>query len=211
MMHFREGLAPIALCSMLWVGAPVLAQETELPETEPSPPQQEAQVLDTPALNMPSGLPTLPPREAFSGILERPLFNADRRPAVDAGDDQALTSATELREQWKLTGIVMVGDEVRAMLQHRDGDRHLTMIPGMPLDATWMLEEINPDSVIMGSGEEQIRLELMTPRDTKPVLTAEKGVTERSEQGNTDEQSRQPDTRESEPRRLRQSTEVSDE
>lgn len=105
----------------------------------------------------------------------------------------------------------MVADQVRAMLQQREGDERQTLIPGMPLDASWVLEEINPDSVIMGSGDERVRLELMTPRDTQPVPAPENAVTENSEEGSADEQSRQPDTRESDPRRLRQNTEVSDE
>lgn len=209
MIHIGRGLARMLFYPLLLVLPLVQAQEPEAPDVKEKI-QSEAEAVAT-VSQAAGGLPTLPPREEFAGILERPLFNEDRRPVAESGDDQTLTSAAELREQWKLTGIIMVGAEVRAMLQQREGDKRLTLVPGMPLDASWMLEEINADSVIMDSGDEQVRLELMTPRDTTPVATAENAVTERSEQGNTDEQSRQPDTRESEPRRLRQSTEVSDE
>lgn len=211
MVHFREGLLPVLLCLLLLSGAPVLAQETETAEGTDQPAlQQEVLVPESPGPRTPSGMSELPPRDVFAGILERPLFNEDRKPVVETSDNQALVSAAELREQWKLTGIVMVGNEVRAMLQQLKEDRQLTLTQGMPLDSTWMLETINVDSVIMDSGDEQVRLELMTPRDIEPALEAEQ-ASESSEQGNSDEQNRQPDARAAEPRRLRQSTEVSDE
>lgn len=113
-------------------------------------------------------LPPMPPRETFDGIIERPLFSESRRPDAPVSDVEA-SSASELREQWKLTGIVMVGDKMKAMLEQRNGDKQLTLTPGMPLDASWMLEEIRADHVILGADGEQLRLDLLEPRDTTPV------------------------------------------
>ncbi len=113
-------------------------------------------------------LPQLPPRQAFDGVLERPLFNTNRRP--DASDAQSsAVSARELRETWRLTGVFMVGTEQKVLLRQRDGEQHKMLTTGMPLDDTWMLNEITPDAVIMDSGDEQVRLDLLEPRDTEPV------------------------------------------
>lgn len=172
-----------------------------------APPIQDAQPA---AIATGPVLPSLPSRDSFNGILERPLFNDARRPQIDNRNNEALVSAGELREQWKLTGVVMVGDEMRAMLQQTQENRQLTLTPGMPLDTTWMLERINPDSVIMGSGAEEVRLELMTPRDTEPVATT-RNVTANNNDTNTNAQEGQRPTHDDEPRRLRQSSEADDE
>lgn len=117
-------------------------------------------------------LPQLPPREAFDGILERPLFTTNRRPEA-SGSDASAVSASELRETWRLTAVFMVGEEQKALLRQRDGERHLLLIKGMPLDDTWMLNEITPDGVVMDSGDEQVQLELLEPRDKEPVASME--------------------------------------
>ncbi len=125
-------------------------------------------------------LPPMPPREAFSGITERPLFSESRRPDAPlwAGD---ATSANELREQWRLTGIVMVGGERKALLAQRNGDKQLTLTPGMPLDTTWMLDEIHARYVLMGADGEQVQLDLLEPRDTTPVVIPASSPSERIE------------------------------
>ncbi|GGC02102.1 hypothetical protein GCM10011352_30370 [Marinobacterium zhoushanense] len=113
-------------------------------------------------------LPEMPPREAFEGILQRPLFASDRRP-TSTEEGRAAISARELRETWRLTGIIMVGSDTKALLQERDGERHMVLSVGMPLDDSWLLEEIRADAVVMDSGEEQVRLELIEPRDRAPA------------------------------------------
>lgn len=133
----------------------------------------EARVAEEPVISPATQgveLPQLPPKEAFDGILERPLFTTNRRPEVSDSQTSAV-SAGELRETWRLTGVFMVGKEQKALLRQRDGERHLLLTTGMPLDDTWMLNEIMPDSVIMDSGDEQVRLDLLEPRETEPVAS----------------------------------------
>lgn len=210
MINLGNRLVGGALLHLLLGGHLVQAQETELPDAE-STPGASVPVISASEAGERAGLPAMPPRENFAEILQRPLFNESRRPSAETGDEVAGVSAGELREQWKLTGVVIVGGEVRAMLQQREGGQHLTLVPGMPLDASWMLEEINPDSVIMTSGDDQVRLELMTPRGTEPVTPVDGAESEHGEASGTDERVIQPEARETVTRRLRQSTEVSDE
>ncbi|WP_432695483.1 hypothetical protein ACQUQP_13135 [Marinobacterium sp. YM272] len=163
----------------LLIGALVLAgidpavsaeQENVIPDAAP---------MDAASQSM--ELPELPPRDAFDEILQRPLFNTNRRP--DATDSQATAvSARELRETWRLTGVFMVGEVQKALLRQRDGEGHRLLTTGMPLDDTWMLNEITPEGVVMDSGDEQVRLDLLEPRDTEPVASmAEPTETEQAD------------------------------
>nr|WP_067294616.1 hypothetical protein [Marinobacterium profundum] len=118
-------------------------------------------------------LPAYAPRSQFDAMLERPLFQASRRRqagAISGG------SAQELRETWKLTGIVLVGDEVRALFKERNGERRLRLGTGMPLDSSWVLEEINVQTVVMGSGDEQVTLQLLEPRDSTANAVPERAA-----------------------------------
>jgi len=137
-------------------------------------------------------LPSFPPRSEFDDMLQRPLFSSSRRPQADDSDEGG--SAQELRDTWKLTGVIVVGNEVRALLQERNGDKRVTLGTGMPLDANWVIDEINMDTVIMGSGDEQVTLELLEPRDTTPVaMPQEQGDTGEegdAEPGSVDERAR---------------------
>lgn len=133
-------------------------------------------------------LPELPPQDSFDDMLERPLFSDNRRPDAIADTGDAV-SARELKETWQLTGIIIVGGENHAMLRERSGERHLLLTTGMPLDNTWQLSEIDKESVVMVSGDEQVRLDLREPRDTQSVET-EAG--EETAEGNPDDKEVQP-------------------
>lgn len=155
---------------------PLAGQDTEgdaLPiEASPEPSDEQTVQPDTaPALDggVPS-VPPFPPRSQFDEMLQRPLFHSSRRP--QAGEPSG-GSAQELRETWKLTGIILVGEQVRALFQERNGERRLTLGTGMPLDDSWVLDEINLETVVMGSGDEQVTLELLEPRDTAPLAAPE--------------------------------------
>ncbi len=170
------------------------------PSTEPDSMQTEPVPLDpadatglpatgAPAAGMPAtGLPPFPPRSQFDEMLERPLFHSSRRPQAD---EPSGGSAQELRETWKLTGIVLVGDELRALFSERNGERRLRLSTGMPLDASWVLDEINREAVVMGSGDEQVTLELMEPRDTTPVVVPETAEGENGDAAPLDERTRE--------------------
>lgn len=137
----------------------VVADATS-PDTETTPepipePQNGAEPL------------AFPPLKRFQELKERPLFSKSRRPsataAPTAGDEQ------QLRETWKLTGIVFNGDQSLVLFQERNGDRRLKLKQGMPLDDQWQLDEISADAVVVSSEVEKVRLELREPRELKPV------------------------------------------
>jgi len=181
-------------------------------QQEESPDQAvEEGGMDTRHAAPPEGqLRGLPPRGDFSGIQERPLFRADRRPGVEENNDQEMLSAADLREQWSLTGIIVVGEYTRAMLEKQDEELMLTLEAGMPLDDSWVLQSIESDYVIMDRGDQQVRLELRTPRDTTPVTPIENASAAGTDSERSDAQTRQ-EARPVRPRRLQQNTEARDE
>jgi len=183
------------LClSVLMLTHGVAAQEEAAPDSA-APAQTEAEGAPGEAPTAPSDalqLPSFPPRSDFDEMLQRPLFYSSRRPQSDDSGEGG--SAQELRDTWKLAGVIVVGTEVRALLQERNGDKRVTLGSGMPLDANWVIDEINMDTVIMGSGDEQVTLELLEPRDTTPVAVPkeEGGKAEEpdAEPGSVDERTR---------------------
>ncbi|GGO80134.1 hypothetical protein GCM10011348_16160 [Marinobacterium nitratireducens] len=180
-----------ALCSLLIWTQPGLAQDEALVEDTPPPLEAADDEAVAPAPAQPRSLSDFPPRSDFDEMLQRPLFHSSRRPQVEDSGDGG--SAQELRETWKLTGVIVVGDEIKAMFQERNGERRLTLGAGMPLDANWVLDEINMETVILGSGEEQVTLELLEPRDTAPVETAKENGEDApdDEPGSVDERTRE--------------------
>jgi len=182
----------LALSLMLLATAAFGAEhDSSLPEPPPEPPPA---VERLPAEGM--RLPPLPPRDSFEGILERPLFSDNRRPdPVETA--AAATSAKELRETWRLTGIIIIGDETKALLRERNGERHLLLSVGMPLDDSWLLDEIENNGVVMDSGDEKVRLDLLEPRDTEPVEPEPPAADETPapEEGSADGEVRQLDER----------------
>ncbi|MFC6669224.1 hypothetical protein [Marinobacterium aestuariivivens] len=202
-MRVLNGLRLSALLLLTALTGPLLAQDEEEAPVESLPaeslPPSDAPDLGTdiepdaslvPAQPDPMQLPPFPPRSQFDDMLQRPLFHSSRRPQAE--DTGSGGSAQELRETWKLTGIVIVGDEVKALFQERNGDRRLTLGAGMPLDANWILDEINAETVTMGSGDEQVTLELLEPRDMTPVAAPEQGAgdEEAAEPGTVEERTR---------------------
>ena len=62
------------------------------------------------------GLEAFPPLAQFQVIAERPLFLPGRRP--DAKPDK-VGSEQELKETWRLTGVVMVDQQLLALFSER--------------------------------------------------------------------------------------------
>lgn len=152
----------LTLALLVALALPALAQEAE-PGMElqeggadsPTPPQTQSS----------DGLPQLPPRDAFDEIVQRPLFSVNRRPSEPAVGD---SSESTLRETWKLTGVVLVDQQPQALFAERDGERKLRLNSGMPLDQSWLLESIEPQSVILNNGEQSVRMEVFEPRELPP-------------------------------------------
>lgn len=114
-------------------------------------------------------LPPLPPLSDFDAILERPLFSPGRTADADEGVSFTSATAEELRAEWQLTGILLVGQEFKALLRRRSGDQHRMLATGMPLDDTWVLTEIRSQSILLQASDVEVQLQLREPRDTQPT------------------------------------------
>lgn len=112
-------------------------------------------------------LPPLPPLSRFNAILERPLFSPTRRPEEDDSGTVAGATLEELNAQWRLTGIMLVGAELKALLQQRSGDVQRILGTGMPLDDSWVLTEVHPDHIRLQAGDVQVMMQLHEPRSTE--------------------------------------------
>lgn len=129
-----------------------------------------------------ANLPDFPPLQEFDEVMQRPLFNADRKPRLKpsgptGGNEQAL------RETWKLTGVMITGERVMALFEERKGSKRLRLEVGMPLDDHWELEEVNVDGVSVISGDQLVRLELRQPREIPPVSANEQKAPVNGAQG----------------------------
>ncbi|MBR9858448.1 MAG: hypothetical protein GYB38_12140 [Gammaproteobacteria bacterium] len=133
--------------------------------------------IDTPPV------PDYPPLEQFEDMLERPLFNATRRPQADEDDNDTLNeSAAEMREKWRLSGVAWENDQQLALFSEREGEGRLRMRTGMYMDGNWLLEEITEDSVTLTDDGQRLRLELWEPRASSTRL-----LPEQNPQKDTDE------------------------
>jgi len=132
------------------------------------------------------GLAAFPPLEQFREITDRPLFSPSRRPDAKPG---RVGSEKELQETWRLTGVVMVDDELQALFSERKGEQRLTLMVGMPLDDAWQLQQILPDEVVLQAGDLQVHLKLREPRE--PVPASPQGKSGPDGKGN-DKASRNP-------------------
>ncbi|WP_107852369.1 type II secretion system protein N [Oceanimonas marisflavi] len=116
--------------------------------------------------------PDYPPLEQFEELLERPLFNATRRPKAGEDQDDTLSeSAAEMREKWRLSGVVWENSQPLALFSEREGEGRERLRTGMYLDGNWQLEEITEDSVTLTDDDQRLRLELWEPRapSTRPL------------------------------------------
>ncbi|MDP5293443.1 type II secretion system protein N [Oceanimonas sp. CHS3-5] len=115
--------------------------------------------------------PEYPPLEQFDDIIERPLFNATRRPKAGDDDSSLSESAAEMREKWRLSGVVWENDLQLALFSEREGEGRQRIRTGMYLDGNWQLEEITEDSVTLTDDGQRLRLELWEPRapSTRPL------------------------------------------
>ncbi len=127
-------------------------------------------VVDDPAEGW---VPALPPLESLREIIERPLFSSNRRPDEPEVEE---SSTGPVKETWKLSGVVIEGDQPLALLKEREGERRLKLGVGMYLD-DWQVEAIEDHQLILVSGEERIELPLREPREVSQVNGREKAGT----------------------------------
>lgn len=129
------------------------------------------------------------PLADFQPMLERPLFNANRRPLEDeeiADEGESSPDEQQLRAAWRLTGIVLEPGRQMALFSQRNGDLHQRLEVGMMLENGWELARLTEDYVELQNGDRRIEILLRDPKDLpvepparadtpakKPVKTAQ--------------------------------------
>lgn len=106
-----------------------------------------------------------PPLEAFAALLERPLFSNTRRPALFRSDGGQNLDERQLREAWRLTGIVLHRERQTALFSRRQGDERLELEVGMPLENDWRVERIAADHVLLLHDGRSVQLLLREPAE----------------------------------------------
>jgi len=105
------------------------------------------------------------PLADFQLMLERPLFNANRRPLKEevAGSEETSLDEQQLREVWRLTGIVLEPERQLALFSQRNGSLHLQLEVGMMLANDWVLARITEGHAELQRGDRRIEILLHDP------------------------------------------------
>jgi hypothetical protein len=113
-------------------------------------------------------LSALPPRSAFSAIVDRPLFSPTRRPVPGAA-----TGGKGIETRYQLLGLVVSETVRRAWLA--DGARHFELGEGDKLDG-WTVARIEQDRLVLTSPSGQAVLALRTPAEEPSKEATQKGT-----------------------------------
>ena len=114
-----------------------------------------------------------PPFAEFRPMIERPLFSSTRRPPVLADAQPENVDAKQLRDTWRLSGIVLDQDRQQlAIFSQRQGEQRRRLELGMTLADEWRLQRIGSDRVVLDNGSGQVELLLREP----PQAGAEGGT-----------------------------------
>lgn len=158
----RLGLAGLCACLLA-----VIALEIS---PEPGIAQAEAGVAGAPGpapVALPAELAALAPLQHYAAIVERPLFDASRRPPpIEESATPAV--AADLR-QLTLTGVVIAPDARFAIFQDQSPARTVRLARGTRV-GEWLLDEIHPDGVVFRRGGARQRLALYEKKDRAPAL-----------------------------------------
>lgn len=106
------------------------------------------------------------PLADFQLMLERPLFNANRRPQEEekvADSDETSVDEQQLRDAWRLTGIVLEPGRQLALFSERNGSLHLQLEVGMMLANDWVLARLTEDHVELQHRDRRIEILLHDP------------------------------------------------
>ena len=101
----------------------------------------------------------IPPMVTYREVVERPLFTHSRRPPEKTTGAVESVRAVQLSGKWKVTGIVVAGDNTYAHIEGNRDHKTVRLQVGMPLDG-WKLEEIEADRIVLRSGDEYTTLTL---------------------------------------------------
>lgn len=124
------------------------------------------------ALAMPEPAPEPPLLAEFKASLERPLFNAERRPVrALGGDDQGASVAADRADAptVRLSAVIVDADGASALLAGPD-DVQARRVPLGGSIAGWRVEQIRDDGVVLRSGERRAELALRTYAPPPPAL-----------------------------------------
>lgn len=105
-----------------------------------------------------------PPFAEFRPLIERSLFSSTRRPPVLADAQPENLDAKQLRDAWRLSGIVLDPQRHQlAIFSQRQGEQRRQLEEGMTLVDEWRLQRIGHDRVVLDSGSAQVELLLREP------------------------------------------------
>ena len=109
----------------------------------------------------------IPAIVTYRDIVERPLFSDTRRPQAAPEAAAAATPAAVLNTKWKLTGIVVAGENSSAHVVGIGDKKTLRLQLGTMLDG-WRLEKVAADHVEFGLSGRTATLSLHD--DEKPKI-----------------------------------------
>lgn len=112
--------------------------------------------------------------EDFQEMFDRPLFSNTRRPAQFSEEGGVSLDEQQLRDSWRLAGIVLRGERQSALLRQRQGELSEELEVGMALEGDWVLEHIAPDHVLLVRNQTAVQLLLREPVEpgTQPPAEA---------------------------------------
>ena len=101
----------------------------------------------------------MPPITTYREISERPLFTEGRRPPPPAKAAVNSVKSVQIASQWKLTGVVLAGDDSVAHVQGVRDRKTQRLKKGMRLNG-WELRSIDADKVLLTNGASTVTLDL---------------------------------------------------
>jgi len=143
--------------SGLVIGAEALLLNSDS-STSDSGTARESSTAESTAIAMADPL-QIPPVVVYRDIVERPLFSDSRRPPDKAAAAVAAAPGEQLGAKWKLTGIVVAGENSFVHVAGVRDHETVRLQAGMPLDG-WKLEQINTDHVVFSSAGRSAILKL---------------------------------------------------
>jgi len=154
---FLFGLTAVILA--VSVGWNVYLYNTRETVVVPPLDMQSVKAKDLPDISRLKGS-RLPVVGGYRDILEKPLFNSDRKPEVlENVANQVAIQENELSTKWLLTGVIIAGKNSSAMLQERNGSQSMKLMQGMRVDG-WKLDHVSPYEVKLSSAGKTIKLQL---------------------------------------------------
>lgn len=103
------------------------------------------------------------PLEDFQEMLARPLFSNTRRPARTSLSQGVSLDEQQLRDTWRLVGIVLRHERQMALFRQRQGGERQELEVGQALEDAWVLESIASDHVMLVNNQSVVQLLLREP------------------------------------------------